>query len=400
MLVIFAASVFLVWTGVLLWFGQDLLARWREPAFIQPIVIFESDDWGAGPIAQEKPLRDIVAILSQHTNAFGEHPVMTLGIILAALAGKHRACAATEDLPLLFLTDESMSAVLDAIREGNQRKVLSLQLHGFTHFNPAALTLAYKMNPQIALLLNSIEQPWTEQLPGALQSAWINGSSLPSTELAESEVHLIAQREGKLWKELFGVPPKIGVPTTFIWNEKVELAWAELGVQVLVTPGARYQSRDADGKPSGIDRKILNGQKGPSGLDYVVRNLYFEPSLGHSIDQLIKDITEQSRAYRPALIEIHRFNFCGPRAHPEALEILRTTVQRLSAVMPSARYMSTERLAEIMADGDSTLIATSPRVRLMAMFNRAREIPRLLKIARITGLALPLWIMQRIVAWV
>ena len=390
-----AISVVAVWIGVLLWFGRALYARWREPAFIQPIVIFESDDWGAGPVAQVQALQEIVALLSQHANVVGEHPVMTIGVILAAPAERTSGITGATESRLTLLTDDSQRAIRDALGEGAAREVFTLQLHGLTHFNEVALVAAAKSNPQLATWLAAAEPFWTELLPSELQSAWTDGSRLPSTDLPVSVLNAIAQREGMLWQELFGVSPSVGVPTTFVWTEQVESAWAAIGVQVLVTPGARYQGRGADGKPARSDKRILNGESGAAGIRYVVRNLYFEPSLGHSIDKLVDDITTRTRALRPSLVEMHRFNFCGPRAHPQALELLRGAVLRILAVMPEVRFMSTQRLAEIMVARDPAWIATAPRERLRAWSDRVREIPRFWKIARITGFLLPLWIFQR-----
>jgi len=40
----------LVWALVIiLRYFQDLMANWNEPVIKHPVLIFESDDWGAGP---------------------------------------------------------------------------------------------------------------------------------------------------------------------------------------------------------------------------------------------------------------------------------------------------------------------------------------------------------------
>ena len=62
-------GILLLWTGVLLAFARPLLARWREPVFRYPILILESDDWGAGPLAQAEALACVSALLQRIRDA-------------------------------------------------------------------------------------------------------------------------------------------------------------------------------------------------------------------------------------------------------------------------------------------------------------------------------------------
>ena len=73
----------LVWGGLLGYYARDLRRSWREPVLRYPVVIFESDDWGAGPLDQAKALADLREILARFKDRMGRTPVATLGIILA-----------------------------------------------------------------------------------------------------------------------------------------------------------------------------------------------------------------------------------------------------------------------------------------------------------------------------
>lgn len=73
------AMLLLVWAGVLLAFAVPLAARWREPVLRQPVLIVESDDWGAGPLAQADALRRLAASLQRVRDRSGRPAVMTLG---------------------------------------------------------------------------------------------------------------------------------------------------------------------------------------------------------------------------------------------------------------------------------------------------------------------------------
>jgi len=387
-----------MWSSVLLFFRQPLLARWREPTFIQPIVILESDDWGAGPAEQAPMLDSISALLERQVNGKGEHPVMTLGLILAVPAEKPDCTKATwSETALVSLTHESQSAVLASLREGRRRGTFSLQLHGLTHFNQDAFNFHLRNKAPLMSSLCLQENFWTEMLPSEVQSAWTNAANLPSTRLMSAVVRDIAQREGALWHEQFGDAPRVAVPTTFLWNDDVEWHWAEIGIRVLVTPGARYQLRNSEGKPDGIDKRILNGECGAQGLRYVVRDVYFEPAIGHTAAFLLEQVSAHVEVYRPALVEMHRFNFCGPRACSDVLTILDDALRDLLRTHPDVRFMSTQQLGQVIDSGDPTWISDAPHIRMRALLARARQIPRFCKVARITGLCFPLRLCQKVV---
>jgi len=70
------------------------------------------------------------------------------------------------------------------------------------------------------------------------------------------------------------------IPPTFVWDDRVEEAWAAAGIEVVVTPGLRYEGRDDVGAPTRAGAKIYNGDTGAGNLIYMVRDDYFEPKLG------------------------------------------------------------------------------------------------------------------------
>ena len=56
---------------------------------------------------------------------------------------------------------------------------------------------------------------------------------------------------------------------------------------MIVTPGYRYETRDEEGRPAARGCAIYNGQTCENGLVYLVRDEYFEPSLGHTASQTL-----------------------------------------------------------------------------------------------------------------
>ncbi len=389
--------VIFLWGSVLIIYGRELAARWREPVLLQPVVIFESDDWGAGPIEQVHGLEAVSQVLCRHQNKFGEKPVMTLGIILGNFSESKKNHEEQGMPALSYLGDPQNNSLRAVMEKGAKEKIFSFQLHGLFHFSLSVLKQSSDRGNSMAFQ-ESEGGLWTESLPNALQSSWVNGSVLPSKDLPLPEITAVIAQERDLWNCIFHETPKVAVPTTFIWDSRVEAAWAEIGVRVVVTPGCRYRGRDSGGQPDRPDRDVLNGQRGESNVIYVVRDIYFEPALGHSIERLVTEIKCRMYLSRPALIETHRFNYVGPRADAEAFNQLDTAIETILSAVPSVRFLSTVELADLLVSRDPDWISNSIGIRCRAMLARLKDVRQFWRIAKLTGLAVPILLLEYLLA--
>lgn len=373
-----AAAGWLALVGGLLWvWRHDLRALWREPVFVAPILIVESDDWGAGPLAQADALDALVDRLAGHRDALGRHPVMTLAMILALPeAGDAHARRLPEP------------AVLAAIRRGQAREVFALQLHGLTHFWPPALAAATQA--EVRAWLQAPE--CTETLPSALQSRWVDASVLPSQPLPREAVAAAVAEEVALYRELFGSVPEVVVPPTFVWTETVESAWAAAGVHGVITPGRRLTCRDGEGRPARVDRVMRNGDSGAGNIVYLVRDDYFEPALGHTPERALAALRHKTTLGRPCLLETHRSNFLAATSHDPttgpaaALAALDALYARAVAEFPQLRFASCAELVRAISHADPAWIARSGRQRFTIWQRRIAVLPRFGKLARGLGL--------------
>jgi hypothetical protein len=167
-------------------------------------------------------------------------------------------------------------------------------------------------------------------------------------------------------------------------------------VSCIITPGTRYESRDRQGRPSGDGRVILNGERGQSNVLYLVRNNYFEPKLGHRAEKGLDALALQTACGRPTLLETHRFNFLGdPVQSKAALAELDRLLAGARAHYGGLRFLSTREIAGAIANRDSSLIVSTPRARINTWLARISQISRFWKLARLTGLIVPLWILRK-----
>lgn len=382
------AAILLLWAAVLLAFATPLAARWREPVLRHPVLIIESDDWGAGPLAQADALTRLTGTLQGIRDRSGRPAVMTLGVILEVPDGPRIATTHCTEYHALPLADARFDAVRAAIQSGIAANVFAPQLHGQCHYWPPALMAAARHIPAVRDWLTAPEPAATEDLPAPLQSRWVDASCLPSHALTPDATQQAIATEAADYQALFGSTPQVAVATTFIWNDAVEAAWAQAGVEAIITPGRRATCRNVAGQPGCVDATMLAGEHSFDGQTYLVRDVYFEPALGHAPQRLTDGLLARTRQGRACLVESHRFNFLlAPDASLAALE---TGLREALASCPDLRFAAPLELAHAIRHRDPAWIETRLRPRLAAWRARLDEIPRFRRLSQLSGLALPL----------
>jgi hypothetical protein len=380
-------------TIVFLYARREIIANWHEPVLSRPVLIIESDDWGAGSASQAAVLGEIARMLACFSDCDGRQPVVTLGVVLATADGASIKSSGGYQRQLISM--HTHGPLLDAIRSGTANGVFDIQLHGLEHFWPPALMAASEIDASVRNWLDRAPDALTEELPSPLQSRWVDASVLPAQTLNSIEVGQAVKEEVSSFQLIFGRAPGVVVPPTFVWNDMVEQDWAAAGIGVIVTPGRRYETRDETGKPAGAGNPVHNGQSGEKGIIYMVRDVYFEPSLGHTAAQAQDALAIKVKLGRPALFETHRFNFLGTDEEKgQSLGQINGLLQGALVAWPSLGFLSTWELAKVLKNRDPEWVEQSLRRRLHVWIRRLGEIPRLRKLAWLTG-----WIVPAALVW-
>jgi hypothetical protein len=379
-------SLLLLWlSSNLVLIGLHLAALrrvWREPVIRRPILVLESDDWGAGPQSQAEALQDIAAVLARHRDATGRAAVLNLGLVLSVADGS--AIRATGAYHRIRLIDPLFGSVLKALREGCSRGVFGLQLHGMEHYWPDALMSS--TDTTVRDWLQQSVPAMSEHLPSHLQSRWVNAACLPSKPHSQTAVRAAVAEEVKSFALIFGALPKVVVPPTFVWTREVEAAWAENGLECVVTPGWRSTCRNAAGIPDGDEGPLVNGDLG-GGVVYLVRTDYFEPARGRDAANAICALVRSAAQGRPCLLENHRDNFINePRVRQHSLNELDKLCREALVCCPALRFLTSWELARILRDRDPAWVVTRFTERLPFLWARLSHTGRLWKLMNMTGL--------------
>lgn len=381
-------AILVLWMAVLLAFAGPLAARWREPVLRHAVLIIESDDWGAGPLAQADALTRLSALLQRVRDRSGHPAVMTLGVVLEVPDGTRIAATGGSEYHAMPLSDARFDNVRDAMQNGIDAGVFIPQLHGQCHYWPPALIEAAKSDANVCDWLMAPAPAATEDLPSALQSRWVDASVLPSRALPPEAVQQAVIAEASSYQAILGNEPQVAVATTFVWNDMVEAAWAQAGVEAVITPGRRATCRNGAGQPGCVDATMLTGERSLAGPTYLVRDVYFEPALGHAPQLLVDGLLTRARQGRACLAETHRFNFL--QSLDASLATLDAGMNAALKACPNVRFIAPLELARAIRQRDPDWIETRLKPRLAAWRARLDEIPRFRRVALMTGLALPL----------
>lgn len=383
----YAVPVLLAWllvnTLIVAAYRRELWRLWREPVFRYPLLVIESDDWGAGPLDQAVALNQIAEVLSRHRDSTGRAPVFNLALVLAVPDGP--AIEAEDRYRRVALDDPRFAPILQALRDGVASGVFALQLHGLEHFWPP--TLMASGDPAVAAWLRQPVPGATEQLPSHLQSRWVDTTILPSRSHALPANDAAVAEEVQTYTHIVGEPPAVVVPPTFVWTHDVERAWAAQGMECVVTPGRRFTCRDAEGRPAGGEGPFVNGDQ-VDGLIYIVRNDYFEPSRGRDARHALAALDRATSLGRPCLLENHRDNFLQDlRQRHASLTELDVLYREALRRYPSLRFLSTRELVRILREGHPQWLTIDPWRRLPAFWARLAAAGRPWKMLRLTGAA-------------
>lgn len=379
--------------------GRVLAAAWREPVLVCPVVIIESDDWGPGPAEDATALGVLSDSLTAVRDAAGHPAVMTLGVVGAVPDGAAMLASGNTRYARRSLADCDFVPIVEAMRAGCRIGVFALQRHGLEHFWPASLLARLRggsssASPAEADADVDALQRWlhtpgvrTEDLPAYLQSRWVDCARLPSSPLAPVEIACAVGEEADLLRQVFGDASDVAVPNTFVWDDCVEQAWAASGVRCVVTPGRRYEGRDAAGQLVEPTRRMRNGERGCGDVCYVVRDVYFEPLRGHRAERVWEALAEKVAEGRPVLLETHRANFVGPvPVRNAAIAELERALRGALARHPDLRFMSTAELAGALRDPGSPLRVLALRQRLAVWCVRLEREPDAARLLKFSGL--------------
>ena len=245
--------------------------------------------------------------------------------------------------------------VLDLWKQGARNRIFIPQFHGREHLNVNRWMNGLQQGMPITKLgfdyrITGIDPHIAKEARGDYQAAF----DVDKSDEIQYH-HEIVDSGIELFKELLGYNPTYFCAPNGPFNSSLEKNLIHGGIKYMNSPKL-YREPLGNGKT----RKHINFLGGTSrtGLRYLTRNVFFEPSYNSNIDCITKTMKEISIAFKwrkPAVISSHRVNYMGridTKNRDNGLKKINLLLQEILKKWPDVEFMSTNELG-IMIEKDA-----------------------------------------------
>jgi hypothetical protein len=301
--------------------------------FQEPILVFESDDWGM----ERKPAANVIHKFAEPGEWADEQTesIEDLGCLYETLTKYHDAHGRPACFTANFIManpdfnqiekdsfqhyydvtlDTSLSdAMHKQYLAGIHQKCFSPQYHGRKHFWADTWLKDLRDNVRGARDL------FDERCHGGLSLLqgegwryhseyidWKSGNTpAPETIYNSMKIDL------DIFEKLFGFRSLSVIPPHYIFTPDVEKAWQRLGIRYVQGAGYRL-IRKADGSKQTKSHYL--GEVSPQDLIYLIRPVKFDPRPSrpkHHWQSALQQIENAFEGGVPAIVDTHRINFTG-----------------------------------------------------------------------------------------
>ncbi len=361
-----------------------LLARgWRTR---RKIVVIESDDWGAARIqdvatfnklAARNPLLEIDRI-SRYDSLETNDDLESLFEVLRSVKDRNgRPAVLTADSIMANPDHDRIAAsgyreyhyepfnrtlerfpdcnrVLELIQQGMAAGCYHPQFHGREHVNIRQWLTALQAGNED--LLDAFKYGvFGIPFRGKNKKRRNILSALDFEDAAEIPLLRSILADGmNLFERFYGFRSSSFIATTYVWHSSIESTLLEGGVRYL--QGIPYQYVPNPGGSWYRKKFHYTGQRNKLDQCYLVRNVFFEPSLSDHSDWVGECLKRTAMAFawgKPAIVCTHRVNFIGALVEQNRtanLAMFRDLLQQMVKRWPDIEFMGSDELGALIIE--------------------------------------------------
>lgn len=240
--------------------------------------------------------------------------------------------------------------VFDLWKKGIEKKIFIPQFHGREHLNVINWLKALRTNHRATILAFN-EGMWAF-VPDKHNGFVENQAAFQLTSKKDIDIQRKILIEGlDLFEDIFGYRAEYFVPPNGPFNNSLNNTLFENGIKYRSTSKIQNESIDFN-----QTRKVINwlGKKDKSGIFYITRNCFFEPSQQGKdwIDNCLHNIDIAFRCKKPAIISTHRVNYIGvlnPKNAGNGLKQLKILLKIILKTWPKVEFMNTVQLGYLIS---------------------------------------------------
>jgi len=355
----------------------------------RPIVVMESDDWGGirmssradcdrlaalgypmkrspyslGALETDEDLDRLFEVLASVKDSRGRPACMTANMVTANPDfAKIRAADFSEyfyePATVTLARSPERQGVARRYADGLERRLFVPQLHAREHVRWWEWLRA--------LRAGSAEARTTFEMgmcgvPLAASREGLGFFAPPYQDdetLARNGVDLeaVVGEGAELFERQFGFRSLSTVAPNYTWTDRVERAWAHLGIRYI--QGGIFQR--CPGSQGLVRKPHYLGQQSRGGGFYMVRNAVLEPTASGEAegDHCARQVAWAFRIHQPAILCMHRVNFIGsiePANREQGLEQLSRLLQTLVKGWPGLIFLSSPELGYLVEHGEDAV---------------------------------------------
>lgn len=347
------------------------------------IVVFQSDDWGAirlpklsdydlyklkfpeyatnpylryDSIASKSDLESLFNVLSKFSDVSGNNPIFTFNVVTSNPNFKKIKSSGYKKYSFEIFTKTLKKFhdidPFDIWKKAISENLLDPQFHGREHINADLWLGRLRANEAdfIELFkLNCWANP-TTKINGVNIQAALDNSNEDNLKFKKNYI-----RDGvKNFNQIFGYNPSSFIPNNYILGTDLYNDIKLQGIKAIQT--MKYQKlplKKNQSRHKLILRKL--GVDKNSGLTFLIRNAFFEPSQTtkdfDDISNCLKMISNAFFWNKPAIIDTHRLNYIGTydlNNKIKNISLLESLLKQILHIWPDVEFLSSNELVNVI----------------------------------------------------
>ncbi|MBL8079492.1 MAG: hypothetical protein JNM55_16120 [Anaerolineales bacterium] len=340
------------------------LRHWANWRCKEPVVVFESDDWGLERKAcaellqpygepsewayeqteSEDDLEKLYNLLENHKDEDGRHPCFTANFVTANPDFEKIRQGGFTEYYDISINDQDKK-LRSKWLEGMERMVFHPQFHARSHFWTAAWLRDLRENVPGARHL--FYRTCCGGLSLLKQEEWRYHSEYifwkTAEQMQERQLHDWLERGLAFFQDCFGYPSLSTIAPNYVFTPVTVQAWSDHGIKFIQGAGYRIV-RGRNGEKRVISHVL--GERLPGNLLSMVRNVKFDPRpqrRQHGFRNTFTWIKKLLPHHIPIMIDTHRINYVGAWKE-KAFEELNSLLHALKPYHP--RFLTTTELGQ------------------------------------------------------
>lgn len=305
-------------------------------------------------LASEDDLIALFEVLTSVKDKNGNYPIITANTIVANPDFEKIKESGFKEYYFELFTDTlkkypKHSKSFDLWKEGISNKIFYPQFHGREHVNVRRWMEALKNNlPETRFAFQNNLFGISINITKENRKNYMPALDYDSSE-QKKEIINIVQDGLNLFENVFNYKSKSFIAPSHTWFEEIEELLASNDVKYLQGLPIQKVSGHSDSKK--VKKRFhYTGQKNKFNQTYIVRNVFFEPTIlgrNNIINDCLHRVKLAFRWNKPVIIGSHRLNFIGfinEKNRDSNLNSLKELLKKIVQIYPDVEFMNTVEL--------------------------------------------------------